>query len=171
MLIFRIEFHIDLKTLYLFNRNPNDYIKSLFSGNELFDYQQSNIANYSFQALEQYDFLVAELGRTLSSQSLMLLRQFAQQGGTLVLIPSEDFVDLNELEKFGVMDAKRRNIDEKVELSNPDFNNPFFNNVFKNKKKLNLLNSIVHPVVNKHFANYCESQNNIYIVTHKHLEK
>ena len=36
--------------------------------------------------------------------------------------------------------------------------------VFKNKKKLNLLNSIVHPVVNKHFANYCESQNNIYIV-------
>jgi hypothetical protein len=125
-----------LKTLYLFNKNPNDYIKSLFSGNELFDYQQSNIANYSFQALEQYDFLVAELGRTLSSQSLMLLRQFAQQGGTLVLIPSEDFVDLNELEKFGVMDAKRRNIDEKVELSNPDFNNPFFNNVFKNKEEL-----------------------------------
>ena len=136
-----------LKTLYLFNRNPNDYIKSLFSGNELFDYQQSNIANYSFQALEQYDFLVAELGGTLSSQSLMLLRQFAQQGGTLVLIPSEDFVDLNELEKFGVIDAKRRNIDEKVELSNPDFNNPFFNNVFKNKEEL-IDMPVAKPLIN-----------------------
>ncbi|GAB3333338.1 BatA and WFA domain-containing protein [Marivirga atlantica] len=136
-----------LKTLYLFNKNPNDYIKSLFSGNELFDYQQSNIANYSFQALEQYDFLVAELGGTLSSQSLMLLRQFAQQGGTLVLIPSEDFVDLNELEKFGVIDAKRRNIDEKVELSNPDFNNPFFNNVFKNKEEL-IDMPVAKPLIN-----------------------
>ncbi|MEC9065346.1 MAG: dephospho-CoA kinase [Bacteroidota bacterium] len=36
--------------------------------------------------------------------------------------------------------------------------------VFRNKKKLDLLNSIVHPVVHKHFANYCERHNDIYII-------
>ena len=36
--------------------------------------------------------------------------------------------------------------------------------VFKNKKKLHLLNSIVHPVVNEHFINYCIGLNDKYIV-------
>ncbi len=36
--------------------------------------------------------------------------------------------------------------------------------VFRNKKKLDLLNSIVHPVVNKHFTNYCIGLNDIYII-------
>jgi len=36
--------------------------------------------------------------------------------------------------------------------------------VFKNKKKLHLLNSIVHPVVNEHFINYCKGLNDRYIV-------
>ena len=36
--------------------------------------------------------------------------------------------------------------------------------VFKNKKKLHLLNSIVHPVVNEHFINYCTGLNDKYIV-------
>jgi len=36
--------------------------------------------------------------------------------------------------------------------------------VFRNKKKLDLLNSIVHPSVNKHFINYCKDLNDIYII-------
>ena len=36
--------------------------------------------------------------------------------------------------------------------------------VFKNKKKLHLLNSIVHPVVNEHFINYCIDLKDKYIV-------
>jgi len=126
-----------LKTLYLFEgEGANSYIQSLFSGNDLFDFEQSNIANYSFQGLAQYDFVVVELGSSISSQSIMLLSQFAQQGGTLVVLPTKEFEALNELEKFGVIDSKRRNINDKVELSNPDFSNPFFNNVFKNQQEL-----------------------------------
>ena len=36
--------------------------------------------------------------------------------------------------------------------------------VFKDKQKLNLLNSIVHPVVNEHFINYCNGLNDKYII-------
>jgi len=36
--------------------------------------------------------------------------------------------------------------------------------VFRNKKKLDLLNSIVHPSVNKHFINYCKGLNDKYII-------
>ena len=36
--------------------------------------------------------------------------------------------------------------------------------VFRNKQKLDLLNSIVHPSVNKHFINYCKSLKDIYII-------
>ncbi len=36
--------------------------------------------------------------------------------------------------------------------------------VFRNKQKLDLLNSIVHPLVNKHFINYCKGLKNIYII-------
>lgn len=36
--------------------------------------------------------------------------------------------------------------------------------VFRNKQKLDLLNSIVHPSVNKHFINYCKGLKDIYII-------
>ena len=36
--------------------------------------------------------------------------------------------------------------------------------VFRNKKKLDLLNSIVHPSVNKHFINYSKGLNDKYII-------
>jgi len=36
--------------------------------------------------------------------------------------------------------------------------------VFTDKKRLDLLNSIVHPVVNEHFANYCINLNEKYII-------
>ena len=36
--------------------------------------------------------------------------------------------------------------------------------VFRDKQKLKLLNSIVHPSVNRHFTNYCKSLKDIYII-------
>ncbi len=36
--------------------------------------------------------------------------------------------------------------------------------VFTDKKRLDLLNSIVHPVVNEHFTNYCVNLNEKYII-------
>ncbi len=36
--------------------------------------------------------------------------------------------------------------------------------VFRDEQKLNLLNSIVHPVVDEHFVNYCKGLNDRYII-------
>ena len=36
--------------------------------------------------------------------------------------------------------------------------------VFRDKQKLELLNSIVHPIVNRHFKNYCKGLKDIYII-------
>ena len=36
--------------------------------------------------------------------------------------------------------------------------------VFTDKQKLELLNSIVHPIVNRHFKNYCKGLKDIYII-------
>ena len=36
--------------------------------------------------------------------------------------------------------------------------------VFRDKQKLELLNSIVHPIVNRHFENYCKGLEDIYII-------
>ena len=36
--------------------------------------------------------------------------------------------------------------------------------VFTDKQKLELLNSIVHPYVNRHFENYCKGLEDIYII-------
>ena len=36
--------------------------------------------------------------------------------------------------------------------------------VFTDKQKLELLNSIVHPYVNRHFENYCKGLQDIYII-------
>ena len=36
--------------------------------------------------------------------------------------------------------------------------------VFTDKQKLKLLNSIVHPYVNRHFENYCKGLEDIYII-------
>ena len=36
--------------------------------------------------------------------------------------------------------------------------------VFKNKEKLDLLNSLVHPAVNNHFISYCIGLKNVYII-------
>tara|TARA_B100000965_G_scaffold298679_1_gene257010 strand:- start:60 stop:644 length:585 start_codon:yes stop_codon:yes gene_type:complete len=36
--------------------------------------------------------------------------------------------------------------------------------VFRDKQKLELLNSFVHPIVNRHFENYCKGLKDIYII-------
>ena len=36
--------------------------------------------------------------------------------------------------------------------------------VFRDKQKLELLNSIVHPIVNRHYENYCKGLKDIYII-------
>ena len=70
-----------------------------------------------------------------------------------------------------LMDSDRKLINE---IQNSFGNNIYINSkldrkrlasiVFRDKNKLQLLNSIVHPVVNQHFINYCKDLDYKYII-------
>ncbi len=135
--IFDNDFYITIQqqtpveVAYLYMGQPNDFIQALFETNELFEYSEANIRNYSFQNLKRFEVIVADLTNDISTQAIVLLKQFVEGGGSLVLIPQPDFNNFNLLEQLNFEQVVARTVKEQAELSNPDFKNPFFENVFK----------------------------------------
>jgi len=123
------------KTIYLFNDSPNTFIAALFSANELYNYQALNIQNYAFQNLDDYEVVVAELHNDLSLQQLLLLQQFAESVGKLILIPSAGFSKPELLNTFNLNELSINN-DEQTALAAPDYNNPFFDNIFRSREQM-----------------------------------
>ncbi|MBK6266032.1 BatA domain-containing protein [Marivirga sp. S37H4] len=124
-----------IKVLLLEETQKDQNIRSLFEDNDVFDFENENINNYSFQRLDDFDVAIVKMGENFNSFKADALQAYAGMGKTLVLIPESDFNATELLARFGLNNVRKLQQNAKVKLQNPDIQNPFFRNIFKKTER------------------------------------
>ncbi|GAA5038242.1 membrane protein [Marivirga lumbricoides] len=129
-----------IKVILLSGDKENNNIRSLFEGNDLFEFSSENVNNYSFQSLDNYDVAIVKVGSSFNSFQADALKAYAERGNTLIIIPEADFTATELLSGFGLGNVRLvPSSDQEIKLQNPDPQNPFFNNIFqKTDRNMNM---------------------------------
>lgn len=125
-----------IKVILLEGDKKNESIRSLFEGNDLFEFSSENINNYSFQSLDNFDVAIVKLGASFNSFQADALKAYADMGNTLIMVPEPDFTATSLLSRFGLGNLRLvPDADQKIKLQSPDPQNPFFSNIFQKSER------------------------------------
>ncbi|MCC5921675.1 MAG: BatA domain-containing protein [Cyclobacteriaceae bacterium] len=106
---------------------------ALFGNEDLFDFNSFEDNNVDFQALFSADLVIINGIESFDDRILGKLRTFAQEGGTLFLIPSSENSSSSAFSGLVGMPISEETMEEKLDLALPDRQNPFFDGMFENK--------------------------------------
>ncbi len=107
-------------------------VERVFGNQEIFHFRSYSVANFNYSLLDQADLVVVN-GLDRSDAGLNLsLRNYVDEGGTLLLIPGTH-PDAGALEQLtGIAHISVDTGTPRLqELDRPDYNNPFFEHVFE----------------------------------------
>lgn len=124
-----------LKVLYLHEQQANPLVYNVFSDESQFDLSIKNAINFSYQSLANYNIALVEIGNDFNTVKADRLKMFAQNGGTLILLPSKDFNQIESLKQLGFKTAKSINVPTELPLQTPDYDNPFYKGVFQEREE------------------------------------
>lgn len=112
--------------------NENDFIKSLFGNNTLFELTNNSAAQIAFSELGKYDLIILNEVNAISGGLADALRQQLDRGANVMLVPGLS-MDVNSVNAFlqstqsgvyGTIQRKQRAVTE-VNTQNPLFNDVF----------------------------------------------
>ena len=105
------------------------YVEKVYANKSLFDHESYLSDNVDYHKIESADLIIINEVTTLSSSLIKALNNFLAEGGTIMLIPSEN-INVNAYQQLVNIQKKVNSPIEKLALKSPDFSNPFFNNMF-----------------------------------------
>lgn len=137
-----------IKVLELTQQNGN-YMRSLFGSDSLFQYQRQLVSRMDYGQLGQHDFVVINQDESLSSGLKQAIRQFLQQGGNVLLLPSSAPAAANAF-LSGLVPLQFETTDSlSVKLQNIQRTHPFFQDVF-DREQVDKQRKIDLPTAFKH---------------------
>ncbi len=107
----------------------SDYVKKVYTNKGLFSLESYLSDNVDYHKIESADLIIINEVSALSSSLIKALNNFLADGGTIMLIPSEN-INVNAYQQLVHIQKKVSSTLEKIALKSPDFSNPFFNNMF-----------------------------------------
>ncbi len=137
-----------IATLSINERTDNQYIRRLFGNDSLIAYRSCTANAAGYEDFSQYDLIIVNEVVTLQSGLAENLRSFAENGGTVLLLPSKE-MDLAAYNRF----AKQLRLPEfkaffggDVRVSHTNTSHPLYRNVFERQG-----NDFEQPTVFGHF--------------------
>lgn len=114
--------------------NPqNETIKNVYANKEIFNISSTRPYNIDYNTISDWDVIILNEMNSLPTALSLSLNNFHQNGGTLIIIPS-DLADDKFYNRIPRGNLISKNLEEnRIEFASPDYNNPFFNNVFEDK--------------------------------------
>ncbi len=107
----------------------SDYVRKVYANKGLFGLDSYLSDNVDYHKIQSADLIVINEVPSLSSSLSKALNNFLAEGGTIMLIPSEN-INVNAYQPLVHIQKKVNSPLEKLALKSPDFSNPFFNNMF-----------------------------------------
>ncbi len=114
--------------LEVYASNSNQFVQSLFSDNELFNFSRSSVTALDNSSFDNANVVVVNELSGFSNQFVNQINSFLQREGRLIVIPNTD-MSLSEFSKIGINVLEDDNA--QIELDPVDFNNPFFEGIFE----------------------------------------
>ncbi|MBE9468542.1 MAG: BatA and WFA domain-containing protein [Bacteroidetes bacterium] len=144
---------------YLINRNvkilsinedsDNKFINALYNNDNTFSLSNSLVNNLNFSQISNYQLIIINSVKNISSGLSQKLINYAQDGGTLLFLPNFD-ADINTYNKF-LSEIKSNKITEidsqKIKINYINYKNELYKNVFEKIEK-----DVDLPFIFKHFA-------------------
>ncbi len=122
---------INIIELYQDETAPS-ILSKVYANEQLFDFSGFNIDNFDYNLLNAVDLLVLNEVQNVNDAILPLLRDYVNNGGTLIIIFGES-PDLDDYRSLGLpenfKDGQQSDITQ-TSLAQPDYNNPFFQDIF-----------------------------------------
>jgi hypothetical protein len=87
-----------IPVLVISEQSPGFYLNSLFSNDSVFNYHKSEIRKLDYSKFQEMDFIVLDNVNNISSGLSSELLRYIDNGGSLLLIPSEkaDIISVNQ---------------------------------------------------------------------------
>ncbi|MBT8259765.1 MAG: BatA domain-containing protein [Bacteroidia bacterium] len=112
------------------NDAEDNYLKSIFSEDE-FTYTSKSVNQLNFSTISEYNLVVLNELDNLSSALIVSLNSFINNGGSLLVIPSNE-ISLNSYNQL--VNRYNINFNDKIKLARSvttiNFDHPIYNNVF-----------------------------------------
>lgn len=138
-----------INILHLFDTNPTNFVKNVFSNESAFEINSYNVNNVDVKKVENTAFIVLDEVRSVNGELARTISQEVQKGATLLVIPTtqggEGFKDFlgnlgvrnynfsnNESDNYQENSQNNNEPNQKSnELANIDLNQPFFKGIFE----------------------------------------
>lgn len=143
--------HPKIPILVINNQNENKYLNSLLGNDSLFFYKNVNINNLDYSIFSNYNLIIINELKTITSGLAFKLNNFIKNGGSLMVVPADNinfenyntFLNSVKADIFSSVDTNN------TKISSIDLNSELFNNVFeKIPKNIKLPDIYTHYVIN-----------------------
>jgi hypothetical protein len=141
-----------INVLHLYD-NGGANISNVYSNESIFEATNNRSGDFDYSKIANTNLIVFDGIKTISPALLKPLKDFIEQGGSLVVFPNKE-ADRKSYENFTLQfqlqnpEWVKPDTSQKIayEMMAPDFSNPFFNNIFE-KKDSRMLMPYAFPVV------------------------
>ena len=128
-----------INILHLFD-NKGANITDVYSNESIFEATNNASGDFDYSKIATTNLIVLDDIKTISPALLKPLKEFVEQGGSLLVFPNKDLTK-KSYEDFALQFQLQNPEFVKVDTSQkatyemlpPDFSNPFFNNIFEKK--------------------------------------
>ena len=153
---FSFEILDKIKVLNIFEKSPNFAIKSLFEKDEAIDFKSVGIGQINYEEIKSQYLLILEGLKNISSGLLQSIGSFVKDGGSLVIIPSNDikFEDYKPLSALLQIDEYLAKDTTNQKVNKISYRHKVFEGVFeKEEDKINL------PQISSHYKISAKNNN------------
>ncbi len=117
-------------------KSSNDVtpVERVFGNRQVFNFRSFAVTNFNYSLLTETDLVVVNGLDRLDPSLSLSLRNYLQEGGTLLLIPGTrpDAASYQQFTANSLLRVRTTSATPE-DLDRPDFNNPFFENVFEER--------------------------------------
>lgn len=110
--------------------NASGPVEKVFSNNSLFNFTSQPISNVDYSLINQADLVILNNVDDPENALNEVLKNFYQEGGSLMVIPGENPSQQAYSDLLGVKIIRAFNL-EQMPLREPEYENPFYENIFE----------------------------------------
>ncbi len=121
-----------VRVVEVFEAGTPTFVRALFDDNEVFQFNRLDSRFLDNEVITSANFLVINQVAELSNQLVNVARNLLESGGTVMVIPNQSSSNA-DLAKLGIVTSS--GVNERLELSQPNFENPLFQGVFEDENE------------------------------------
>jgi len=137
--------------------NNSDFLTKIYTENE-FNFTPTSLQNLNYNNIQNQQLIILNALDLIPKELINILAEYLKNGGSLVLIPSEntDLVSYNQLFNLFNFGSIKSKIENKHKITSINYDHPLISNVFEKK-----VTNFEYPSTSVYFNSYLNNSSSI----------